>query len=333
MDLPEQIRRSLEAQLHGVSRLDLARRAAALSQTYRAARASDSAIAAPADALAYAVARMPATYAATATAFARTAEQIPEFRPETLLDVDGGPGTASFAALAQWPGVARVRMLERNAAFRDLARALFDGDGRPALAEAQILGRDVARASSDWPKADLVVASYVGVELSDGEARAMVRAAIESSQGVLVLIEPGTPAGFARIRAAREALIGMQALPLAPCPHAEACPMLAPDWCHFSVRLARSRDHKLVKSADAPFEDEKFSYVAAARTARALPGQRRIIAAPRASKAAVTLRVCEAAGLREHVVPRRDRAAWKAAKRLAWGDLMRNNQATANGDP
>ena len=31
---------------------------------------------------------------------------------------------------------------------------------------------------------------------------------------------------------------------LAPCPHARPCPLAAPDWCHFSARVARSRLHR-----------------------------------------------------------------------------------------
>ena len=33
------------------------------------------------------------------------------------------------------------------------------------------------------------------------------------------------------------------------------------DWCHFSQRLPRSRDHMLLKDASVPFEDERYSYV------------------------------------------------------------------------
>ena len=37
------------------------------------------------------------------------------------------------------------------------------------------------------------------------------------------------------------------------------------DWCHFTCRVARSRLHKLLKGGEAPYEDEKFAFLAVAR--------------------------------------------------------------------
>ena len=50
------------------------------------------------DALAYALARMPATYAAVAAGLNALSEIKPDFAPATLLDVGAGPGTATWAA-------------------------------------------------------------------------------------------------------------------------------------------------------------------------------------------------------------------------------------------
>src|SRR3954470_22641292 len=62
-DLPAAITAALNARLHGVSRSDAAVRSDAISKTYRAGGGSTT-IRGDNDALAYALARMPATYAA-----------------------------------------------------------------------------------------------------------------------------------------------------------------------------------------------------------------------------------------------------------------------------
>ena len=152
----------------------------------------------------------------------------------------------------------------------------------------------------------------------------MVQAALRKARQALVLVEPGTPAGFERIRMARTALIGLGARLVAPCPHGHACPIVAPDWCHFSVRLPRSRDHRLTKQAERSFEDEKFSYLAVSRTLVPARSGPRIISPPRIGKADVTLRFCDQPGIAERRIPRQDKLNYKAAKKLGWGEIVRD---------
>jgi ribosomal protein RSM22 (predicted rRNA methylase) len=96
---------------------------------------------------------------------------------------------------------------------------------------------------------------------------------------------------------------------------------MAPDWCHFSVRLSRSRDHMHAKKAAVPFEDEKFSYVIASRQPMALEGSR-ILAPPVETKAEINLKLCAEIGLTLHGIARRDKAAYKRVRKLEWGDLF-----------
>src|SRR5947208_12590402 len=96
-DLPVDLKAALEAKLQGLSRVDAAARAALISRTYRDGGGS-GAIRSEADALAYALARMPATYA-TVTASLNALRAIrPDFAPQSLLDLGAGPGTAAWAA-------------------------------------------------------------------------------------------------------------------------------------------------------------------------------------------------------------------------------------------
>src|SRR5258707_4337955 len=93
-DLPAELKAALEARLQGLSRNDAAERAALISQTYRDGVGS-GAIRSEADALAYALARMPATYAAASGSLNALRDIMPDFAPASLLDVGAGPRTAT----------------------------------------------------------------------------------------------------------------------------------------------------------------------------------------------------------------------------------------------
>ncbi|MDB5494100.1 MAG: methyltransferase [Phenylobacterium sp.] len=318
-ELPAALRAAIARELEGVSRKDLAARAARTSEAYRSGRTSAAVIRTGDDALAYALARLPATYAACAAVFSEARRLAPGFTPATLLDAGAGPGGAGWAAAEAWPGLANVTWLDASAPFLTLAARLAAEGPRP-LRTPDVLRADLA-AGGDWPGADLVVASYALAELPPAAQARTVAALWAACDGVLALVEPGTPAGFQRIVAARQALIVAGADLLAPCPHARACPLAAPDWCHFAVRLPRSRDHRLAKGAELPFEDEKFAYLIAARPGLAPPGRSaRVLAPPRANKAGIAFKLCAPEGLAAHTVARRDKPAHAVARRLGWGD-------------
>ena len=107
MQLPAALTTAIAALLEGVPRADMIAAAQKQSEGYRKGATSGS-IVTPAQAAAYAIARMPATYAACAAVFARLAEVMPDFAPASLLDVGAGTGAASWAAVTQWPGIASV---------------------------------------------------------------------------------------------------------------------------------------------------------------------------------------------------------------------------------
>ena len=174
--------------------------------------------------------------------------------------------------------------------------------------------------------ADLVVASYVIGEMGEAERTALATLLWEKTRDTLLVVEPGTPAGYARIIALRKQLIAAGAQVAAPCPHDGPCPLVPPDWCHFTQRLARSRAHKQMKDAEVPFEDEKFAYVALTRTP---VGRRpsRVLAQPAVGKVEVTAKLCTPGGLKLARVPRRDKEAYAQARRWRWGDGMIEEEA------
>jgi ribosomal protein RSM22 (predicted rRNA methylase) len=318
-DLPAELKAALDGKLRGFSHSDAADRAASISKTYRGG-GNSGAIRTETDALAYALARMPATYAAVTASLNALVEIRPDLAPESLLDVGAGPGTATWAATETFPSLTHFTLLDANDALRTLALDLVRDSTR--LRDIGYERGEARTALAKADAADLVVASYMIGEIGDAEQRALAELMWSKARDTLLAVEPGTPAGYARIIALRTHLIALGAHVAAPCPHDGRCPLEPPDWCHFSQRLQRSRAHMQVKGAEVPFEDERFAYVALTRAP--VEGRRpsRVLAQPAVGKVEITAKLCTPEGLSFAKVPRRAKADYAAARRWRWGDAV-----------
>jgi ribosomal protein RSM22 (predicted rRNA methylase) len=315
--LPAWIAAALQSKLENVSRNDLRERAQAISDAYRAGGSSEI-VRSELDALAYAVVRLPATYAAVHAALTHTVEMVPDFKPQSILDIGCGPGTATWAALDTWPSVATATLIDRNLKLLDFARQLRSTH----QTSIDFIQGEMAKSLANAPSADVVMASYALTEIPAAALNGILSALWDRTGKMLVIVEPGTVAGFQRILTYREALLAKGARIIAPCSHDSLCP-LANDqrWCHFGVRLPRSRDHLIIKDADVPFEDEKYSYLVAGKEIGAARS-RRVLATPKVNKAAITLTLCAPEHAEERIVERRQKDTYRAAKRLDWGDTV-----------
>lgn len=316
-DLPPALRAALEGLAGRFGGRELAAASARLTADYRAGRGSR--LPAPVDLAAYAVARMPATYAACAAVFAEAAARI-DCAPRTILDIGCGPGTATWAAATVFDSLEHAALRDAHAGMIGLGRDLASA-GPVLLANAD--WRNAHLGAEDLPPADMVVASYALNELKPAVVAAVARSLWAAAGQILVLVEPGTPAGFAVIAAARSALVAAGARIAAPCTGEAPCPVAPPDWCHFSARLPRLRAHKAAKGADVPFEDERYAYLVVARPGMAVtPAVARILRPPRADKTGTTFALCTQAGAVSRTVPSRDRETHRLTRRLGWGDVF-----------
>jgi ribosomal protein RSM22 (predicted rRNA methylase) len=321
-DFPSDLQAGLDRAMQGVSRKALAQRAAAISQAYRSGGCSAQAIQSADDALAYALARLPATFAAVTAVLAALRQAVPHFAPRTLLDVGAGPGAASWAAVGCFPGLSGISLLDDNDYLRRLALDLLSLSTVPVLRDAAYQQGTVRQAPSAIEPADAVIASYLIGELPEDALLGVADALWSKTIDILIVIEPGTPAGFRRIRNLRTHLIDRGGHVICPCPHDLDCPLTGDDWCHFSQRLNRSRDHRQVKGAALSFEDEKFSYVVLSRHRPVLPVGDRVLTVPRASKAQIATKLCTPEGLVMDVASRRDRDTYKERRNWRWGDAV-----------
>jgi ribosomal protein RSM22 (predicted rRNA methylase) len=322
--LPEALRAAIDRRLEGQGRAGLAQRAQALSEGYRGGRASSALVRGEADALAYALTRTPATYAAARRALEEVLALRPDLAVSSLLDAGAGPGGGGWAALDALPGLSSVTRLDHSPAFLDLAEDLAAAGPAP-LASAARLRADLADPALSPPEADLVLAAYALTEIPAAALPGVVERLWSATRGLFLVVEPGSPEAWRRGLEIRTRLIAAGARLVGPCPHEAACPLAAPDWCHFAQRLPRGREHRLAKGGAAPFEDEKFFWLAFERAGPVSAGRApaRIIAPPRPGKPGVRLRLCQPDGRIENAdIPRRDKAAFARARRLGWGETF-----------
>ena len=320
MELPAELRQAVEQLLDKVPLATLKQASRTLSDRYRA-EVRDGRLHMGDDiaAKAYLATRLPATYAAVRTSLEVLAEASPDFTPRTMLDIGAGPGTVLWAATDLWSSIDSATLLEASSAARKVGQTLAAGIDTPQI---RWLAGDVTVDLADMQAADLVTMAYVMDEIAPASLPKLVERLWQLTTDTLIVIEPGTPAGWQRILDARTRLIGVGAFVAAPCPHHAPCPLAAPDWCHFSRRVARSRLHRLAKDADVPWEDEKFIYLAASRKSRAAHVAR-VLAPPKTGSGKVALKLCQSDGaVSERLFTKRDGEIFKAARRLDWGDTL-----------
>lgn len=316
----DELRAALAGLLDGLPPTQAARAVDRLIANYRGRTPTDAPVLRDrADVAAYAAYRMPATFEAVRHALDAFAARLPDWAPASHVDIGGGTGAATWAVAATWDGH-RTTVYDWAEPALELGRELAGG----VLPDTDWQRRVIGAGMTVPEGTDLVTVSYVLGELRPEDRRAVVAAA--AGAGAVVLIEPGTPDGYLRIREAREQLTDAGLRVVAPCPHSGMCPIVpGEDWCHMAARVTRSSLHRQVKGGSLPYEDEKFSYVAAVRPdavgcAAAVPAPARIVRKPQLRKGQVLLDLCTEEGLRRDTVTKRHGDRYKAGRDAEWGD-------------
>ena len=321
VDLPRELRGALANQFHDMSDVELGRTTKDLSARYRGDGPTGNPVARSGeDVAAYAAYRLPATYAATVAALTALREQRVGWQPRSLLDLGAGLGAGLWAAATVWSGIERMTAVDAQprmiAAGRELSRAA----SHPAIRSAEWVQSDLRSARLAEPY-DVVVLAYVLAEVDPVALPAMIDCSWGLTTGSLVVIEPGTPAGYRRVQQVRDRLTASGGYSLAPCPHDPPCQVPEDDWCHFSVRLPRSRTHRVAKDAALSYEDEKFSYVVISRS----PVQQtysRILRHPQIRKGHIYLQLCTPDGVKTVVVSKSEGKRYSRARKASWGDAF-----------
>lgn len=315
VDLPNALARVIAEESNRLPLQDLVYAAQRLSAAYRRGGISLPRRLTEAERIAYVAVRLPATYATVRMALAEMSRVVETGNFAHCLDVGAGPGTASLAVLAAMPHVSSFWQVERDPGWNEIAESLARAAG---LNASRSIG-DVATLTA--PPCQLVVAAYVLNELPGPKLDAIVQGLWAVASAALVVVEPGTPRGFAAVRRVREICLELGGHAAAPCTHDAPCPMTSNDWCHQAVRIGRGPLHRKLKLAQLGFEDEKFSYLVMTRLNPRHLARARIVRRPIRAGGHVHLDLCSAEGLSRSTVGRADRASYKAARGVAWGEL------------
>ncbi|MBK9313173.1 MAG: rRNA methyltransferase [Acidobacteria bacterium] len=318
MQLPSRLRSAIELEAEGVKPSELAHAATELSARYRtghpfAGNFPDN----EPQRIAYLATRMPATYAVLRSVFGEFRRLLPDNDIESLLDLGCGPGSALWAAIETFDELKKATLYDRDPHLIRLGKTLAANGDNLVLQNADWQIRDIR--SSLLPPHQLVVCSYSLGEVGSKGVPGVLQRAWEATETAIIIIEPGTKRGFGLIRELRETLIEWGANLLAPCPHDRACPMGADDWCHFAERVERTSLHRYLKLGERGHEDEKYSYIIAAKQ----PGQRvpaRVIRHPRRHSGFAQLTICGSDGIEHLTVRRSQKELWRKARKIDWGD-------------
>lgn len=322
MELPIELRLMSERMAEGISGAKLAESAKELSKRYmNESGTGKSLLNKELEATVYSLMRMPATFGAVAAALKQIC-MVSEFVPRSLLDAGAGTGAGSWAATSLF-AIDRITCLERENAMEAIGKAFMSEADDTALNNAQWIHTDLSEDFGGQYRSDLVIAAYVLNEMSMDERIRTAEKLWDNTEQLLLIVEPGTPSGYANIKAIREHLLKSKgAHMVAPCPHEGSCQVVKNDWCHFTVRVQRSKLHRLVKTAEAPYEDEKYSYIALSRQA-CKPVRARIMRHPVIEKGKVRLTVCTSTdGIIEKAVTKKDGEQYKMAKKSTCGEAL-----------
>ena len=308
MNLPLENKTQLESLLDGYSLKELKSIATSIMEQYKynsnkGVDLINSLLAAKV----YAVYRLPATYSAFIEALKHTLELYKD-SIDSVIDVGSGSGSASLAVSHLLPNLKNFTLLEKNKHMMEIGKILHNFN---------YINYDLSKDNLDI-KADLIISSYVLNELDYNSRINAVNKMWNMANKMILIVEPGTPEGFALIREIRDYLISIGGHIISPCPHNGIC---LNTWCHFSTRISRSKLHKDIKGGDAPYEDEKYCYIAISKS-ETTPCKNRILRHPQINSGFVELEVCTKDGFKKIKYSKKDKELFKKARKSDAGDQI-----------
>lgn len=316
MKLPEELNLKLEELSNKYKEKELRDAYAGISDRYmNEKRTGETLLNTEIDVVAYANARMPATYGAVYTALKNSFKYIEECNLKSLLDVGAGTGAATWA-ISNFIEFEKITCIEKEKNMLKFGKKLMSENRLEGIAnwkEQNIVESKITK------KEDLIVSSYMLNELKDDKKIEILENLWNNTNEILFIIEPGTPENYKNIMKYREYIIENGGYIVAPCPHQNKCELQENDWCHFTCRVERTKIHKNIKDADSPFEDEKFIYLVASK--KEIEGAKnRVLRHPKIEKGYVEVKLCTKEGIKIEKITKSQKERYKNVRKVDAGE-------------
>lgn len=298
---------------------------------------------------AYLAWRWPVTAMVIHEVMGRLKEVWPDFSPKSVMDLGAGPAVSTLPVALHFSEIEDYLLWEEQSTMVEAGNlVLNEMKGRLPTA-MKIHWRKGDFLKTDLPASELILASYAVNELSNMETKRFCRSLADSAARAVVLIVPGTPEHFKALTSIRNDLLEQGFSIVAPCTFTGPCKMEGKeDWCHFFVRVQRSKLLRQLKSAELSYEDEKFSYLILRRdepsaldfamqdptggnqsvdnfkgSKNEIVAAARIIRHPIINKGYREVSLCQSRGITNvRFTKGRHKEIYRELKRKGWGDLL-----------
>ena len=315
MNLPENLQIALKNYID-INCEDLKKNSQEISIKYRNNAGNNlDLLKTPTESMAYAISRMPATFSSCYSALSHTFELL-ENKPKNILDIGAGTGAATWA-ISELINFEHADCFEREISMINLGKQIMAHNQQNEKIEWQQFDLRKNKLNKTY---DLIIASYVLNEFTDQERLEIFKNLWNETSDLLIIIEPGTPHNFEQIKTLRNYIIKNHGNIIAPCPHLNNCE-LKNDWCNFTARINRLQSHKIAKQGSAPYEDEKFIYMAFSKK-QTSNCKARVIRHPQYAPKLVKLKLCTQTSEIEEKIITKSNTNYKLARDLKHGDIF-----------
>ena len=318
MRIPYLLEDAIEKEIQETKITELKEHAQNLSNKYmNEKRTGQTLLSKDKEALAYSIMRMPATFCAVTVALRNTLNIAENCNIDTVLDIGAGTGAATWA-INELINPTEITCIEREEAMRNIGQALMKYNSD--MQNVKWINEDITNFKL-VTGADLIIASYIINELEYTQRKKVIQKILDLEAKIVLIVEPGTPEGFKNIKEIQKIALENGSHIIAPCTSQEICKLPENDWCHTTVRVERNKIHKILKSADVPYEDEKFSYIAISKE-NIGTAESRILRHPIIEAGKITLKLCTMGNIEQRIITKKEKEIFKQVKKKKCGDTI-----------